>query len=261
MRTHLGQNFLKDPAISARIVEAAGILPTDTVVEIGPGRGALTSFIVPRAARTIAVELDKKLLSALAAKFPTAVIIGADALETDFGAIYDGQPAVFIGNLPYCSATAILAKIIPGKFWKRAVFMFQKEVARRITAIPGTAGRAKEPGYLTAFARYYSRPEILFDVKPGSFNPPPKITSSVVAFEPSSVEERFADERMEKIFFRVVAAAFSKRRKTMANALSSLAGMDKNKILRALETAGIEPSARAETLDIKAFKKLALAML
>ena len=261
MRTFLGQNFLKDRAIAEAIVDAARIQPTDTVIEIGPGRGILTSFIAPRAAKTVAIELDKKLIAPLETAFPSIEILRGDALKTDYDALTRGKPAVFIGNLPYCSATAILAKIITGGFWTRAIFMFQKEVARRIAAEPAS-GRfgVKETGYLTAFARYYSIPRILFDVNPGSFAPRPKVKSSVVEFVPSPDEGRLADKRDERLLFDIVGAAFSQRRKTLLNTLSTLAGQDKKSILQILKIAGIDPSARAETLDIDDFKKLTLAM-
>jgi len=249
MRTFLGQNFLKDRAIAEAIVDAARIQPTDTVIEIGPGRGILTSFIAPRAAKTVAIELDKKLIAPLETAFPSIEILRGDALKTDYDALTRGKPAVFIGNLPYCSATAILAKIITGGFWTRAIFMFQKEVARRIAAEP-----------VTAFARYYSIPRILFDVNPGSFAPRPKVKSSVVEFVPSPDEGRLADKRDERLLFDIVGAAFSQRRKTLLNTLSTLAGQDKKSILQILKIAGIDPSARAETLDIDDFKKLTLAM-
>ncbi|PKN00700.1 MAG: ribosomal RNA small subunit methyltransferase A [Elusimicrobia bacterium HGW-Elusimicrobia-1] len=258
MRTYLGQNFLKDRAIAEAIVDAARIEPTDTVIEIGPGRGILTSLIEPRAARIAAVELDKKLIAPLEAAFPSIKIVSGDALKIDYDALTRGKPAVFIGNLPYCSATAILAKIITGGFWKRAVFMFQREVARRIAAEPSNRRfGVKETGYLTAFARYYSIPKILFDVNPGSFSPPPKVRSSVVEFVPSPPEKRLSDKRREKLLFDIIGAAFSQRRKTLANTLAPLAGGDKGLIMRTLEAAGINPAARAETLDIEDFKKLA----
>jgi 16S rRNA (adenine1518-N6/adenine1519-N6)-dimethyltransferase len=260
MRTYLGQNFLKDRAIAEAIIEAAGIRPTDTVIEIGPGRGVLTSLIVPRAARTVAIELDKKLIAPLETAFPSIEIVRGDAIKTDYDALTRGKPAVFIGNLPYCWATAILAKIIPGGFWARAIFMFQKEVARRIAAEP-SSGRfgAKETGYLTAFARYYSTPRILFDVSPGAFLPAPKVKSSVVEFVPSPDGERMADKRLERLLFDIVGAAFSQRRKTLTNALAPLAGGNKVLIAQTLEAAGINPAARAETLGIEDFKKLATA--
>lgn len=254
MRTRLGQNFLQNEHIASKIVEAAGITSDDIVVEIGPGRGILTEKILKKNPRKlIALELDKELAGFLNKKFlnennHSFIIINDDALKTDYERLiysfcddrsnkshyhdnYEGEKkrAIFIGNLPYCSATAILKKLLPGNFWKRAVFMFQKEVGERILAISGQSGkksagqnfsRLKDIGYLSIFAAYYSRTEAIIPmVKPGAFSPMPKVSSMVLGFEPTDAKNRYPAGSLleEKIFFEVAGAAFSNRRKNILN--------------------------------------------
>ncbi len=302
MRIPLGQNFLTNKSIAEQIVESAQITPDDIVIEIGPGSGILTEFILKKSPyRTIAVELDKRWTDFLRKKFESAkslTIINADAIKLDYEDIisssYDDKNtlkknrAIFIGNLPYCSATKILLKIISGKLWKRAVFMFQKEVAERVASFfyqkhsnnnseLAPSRWNKNAGYISVIAAYYSREikTVIPVIKPSEFNPQPEVDSSVLIFEPSPESERYRAESLEeKIFFETAGALFATRRKNILNALhmnleKRILGTittrsnktqifkDKKFINNLIKNAGLDSSKRAEELRQEDFKKLA----
>lgn len=213
-----GQNFLTDPGISNRIVEALDPSADETIIEIGPGRGALTALLLERAGTLVAIEFDQKLIPLLSDKFnsnPNFKLIQDDALVTDFcDAIRPAVQARVVANLPYNVATAILQRLIEQRHClTELVVMLQKEVVDRITAPPGTAER----GYLSVFVQTYCKVEKLFEVAPGSFRPAPKVWSSVIRLTlrpglPGVV-------RNEKLLWQVVSAGFAQRRKTMLNNL------------------------------------------
>jgi 16S rRNA (adenine1518-N6/adenine1519-N6)-dimethyltransferase len=213
-----GQNFLTDPRIINRIVEALDPQADETILEIGPGRGALTAPLLERAGSLVAIEFDQNLIPLLGGKFngnPNFNLIQDDALVTDFcDAIRPAIQARVVANLPYNVATAILQRLIEQRqCLAELVVMLQKEVVDRITAPPGTAER----GYLSVFVQTYCEVEKLFDVAPSSFRPAPKVWSSVIRliFRTGLAEP----VRNEKLLWQVVSAGFAQRRKTMLNNL------------------------------------------
>jgi 16S rRNA (adenine1518-N6/adenine1519-N6)-dimethyltransferase len=256
-RKSLGQNFLLDLNLTARIARAGGPLNGVTVVEVGPGPGGLTrALIAAGARRVIAIERDSRAIAALgeiAAHYPGRLtVVEGDALETDIAPHLDGNPTRIVANLPYNIATALLVRwlgIEPWPPWYDSlVLMFQREVAERIVAAPG----AKSYGRLAVLAGWRSEAKIMFDVAPTAFVPPPKVTSSVVRLVPRAAPLPCARATLE----RVTAAAFGQRRKMLRQSLRALGG-DPQPILAA---AGIDPAARAEDIAIEGFVALANAV-
>ena len=250
----LGQNFLLDLNLTARIARAAEPLENVTVVEIGPGPGGLTRALLALGARrVIAVERDERALAALeeiAARYPGRLtIVAGDALAGDLSAELGPERARVVANLPYNIATALLVGWLTAEPWPpwydRLVLMFQREVAERIVARPG----GKNYGRLAVLAGWRSEAKILFDVAPSAFVPPPKVTSSVVRLVPR--REPLACD--SKALQRVTEAAFGQRRKMLRQSLKSL-GVDAGALL---EAAGIEPTARAEEIPVAGFVTLA----
>ena len=255
-RKSLGQNFLLDLNLTGRIARAAGPLEGVSVVEVGPGPGGLTRALLANGARrVIAIERDERCIEALrevAAAYPGRLtVVAADALATDVRPhLRDGRGRV-VANLPYNIATALLVKWLSEEPWPpwfdRLVLMFQREVAERIVAAPGS----KTYGRLSVFAQWRSEPKILFDVNASAFVPPPKVKSSLVQLIPRAAP--LACDR--RVLERVTEAAFGQRRKMLRQSLRSL-GVDAGALLAA---AGIEPTRRAEELSIAEFAGLANA--
>jgi 16S rRNA (adenine1518-N6/adenine1519-N6)-dimethyltransferase len=214
----LGQNFLTDQRVIQRIVEALGPRADETIIEIGPGRGALTRTLLENAGRLVAVEFDRNLIPILAESFGSKenfTLVENDALVTDFcEVILPATTARVVANLPYNVATAILQRLIDQRHClTEMVLMLQKEVVERITAGPGSGER----GYLSVFVQTYCETEKLFDVAPGSFRPAPKIWSSVLRLV---VRPRPAAEvQNQELMWQVVSAGFGQRRKTILNNL------------------------------------------
>jgi 16S rRNA (adenine1518-N6/adenine1519-N6)-dimethyltransferase len=256
-RKSLGQNFLLDLNLTGRIARAAGPLDGVTVVEVGPGPGGLTRALLAHgAAQVIAVERDERCLAALAeisAAVPDRLtVIAADALQFDPAPQVAGRPARIVANLPYNIATALLVRWLTLPAWppwyEMAVLMFQREVAERIVAAPGS----KAYGRLSVLAQWRTEPRILFDISPSAFVPPPKVVSSVVRLTPRA--EPLACDRAA--LERVTEAAFGQRRKMLRQSLRTL-GRDP---LPLLEAAGITPTARAEEIPVAGFVALAQAL-
>ncbi len=254
----LGQNFLFDLNLTRRIARAAGPLEGAMVYEVGPGPGGLTrALLAEGAARVIAVERDERCLPALkeiAAAYPGKLeIINADAMTLDETKILPDGPVRIAANLPYNVGTALLVKWLTAKtwppFWQSLTLMFQREVAERIVAKPGTEAY----GRLAVLAQWRSRPKILFDVSRSAFVPPPKITSAIVRLEP--LAEPVAPAKLNDLE-RVTQAAFGQRRKMLRQSLKSIAGDAEALALRA----GVDPTARPETLTIAQFAALARAL-
>ncbi|QXX74358.1 16S rRNA (adenine(1518)-N(6)/adenine(1519)-N(6))-dimethyltransferase RsmA [Methylovirgula sp. HY1] len=255
----LGQNFLFDLNLTARIARAAGPLAETTIVEIGPGPGGLTrALLAEGATHVIAVERDSRCLAALeeiAAHYPGRLeIIAGDALSCDLGALVGARrPARICANLPYNIATALLTRWLESAAWPpwfdRLVLMFQKEVALRIVATP--AMRA-DYGRLAVLANWRCATRILFDVQAAAFTPPPKVTSSVVELVPRA-KPLPCDV---KLLSEVTQAAFGQRRKMLRQSLKSL-GVDPAALL---EKVGIAPTKRAEEIDVQGFVALAQAL-
>jgi 16S rRNA (adenine1518-N6/adenine1519-N6)-dimethyltransferase len=255
-RKSLGQNFLLDLNLTGRIARAAGPLDGVTVLEVGPGPGGLTRALLAQgAARVIAIERDERAIAALseiAAHYPGRLEVTAgDALEFDVAPHLGGAPLRIVANLPYNIATALLVGWLTVEPWPpwydRLVLMFQREVAERIVAQPGS----KAYGRLSVLAGWRTEAKILFDIAPSAFVPPPKVTSSLVQLVPRGAPLRCDRAALE----RVTAAAFGQRRKMLRASLKSL-GLDPVPLL---EKAGIDPTARAEDIAVDGFVALANA--
>ena len=250
----LGQNFLVDANIVRGIVEAAGAQPGDKILEIGPGIGTLTQGLAESGADITAVELDKKLPAVLAetlAGYDNVTIVPGDILKVNIPELMGNEPFKVAANLPYYITTPILMALLEQHLpISVLVTMVQKEVALRMIAKPGS----KAYGALSVAVQYYTRPHIAFDVPPRSFIPAPEVDSVVIVCD---VRQKPAVEaKDEKLFFRVVKAAFGQRRKTIANALKG-AGFDKNDIQEALSVSGIDAGRRGETFTLEEFAALA----
>ena len=254
MSKKLGQNFLIDASIVQGIVDAAEIQPGERVLEIGPGIGTLTQGLAEAGAEVTAVELDKKLPAVLAETlkaYDNVTIVPGDILKVNIPEIMGEGPFKVAANLPYYITTPILMTLLERHLpITRMVTMVQKEVAERMIAKPGS----RTYGALSVAVQYYTEPEIVLDVPPRSFIPAPEVDSVVIACK---VRETPAVDVMdEKMFFRVIKAAFGQRRKTLSNALKG-GGLPKEQVRDAMEAAGIDPTRRGETLSLDEFAKLA----
>ena len=255
-RKSLGQNFLLDLNLTTRIARAAGPFAGIAVIEVGPGPGGLTRALLALGADVIAVERDERCVAALqevVAAYPGRLtVLADDALRFDAAAFLQGRPARVVANLPYNIATALLVSWLTTELWppwyEQLVLMFQREVAERIVAEPGS----KVYGRLSVLAQWRSEPRILFDVAPSAFVPPPKVTSSVVRLVPRAQPALCKRALLE----RVTAAAFGQRRKMLRQSLRTL-GVDP---LPLLDAAGIAPTARAEDIPVAGFVALAQAL-
>jgi 16S rRNA (adenine1518-N6/adenine1519-N6)-dimethyltransferase len=253
----LGQNFLLDLNLTARIARGAGVGPDSVVYEVGPGPGGLTRALLEAGATVIAVEKDDRCIEALAevqAAFPGRLqVVAADALKVDETELVGGAPVQVVANLPYNVSTVLLAKWLTSETWppffSSLTLMFQREVADRIAAPPG----GKEYGRLSVLSPWRTVPTRLFDIPPSAFVPQPKITSSVVHF--SVLAEPVAPAELRDLK-TVVDAAFNQRRKMLRSSLKGL-GVDTERLLA---EAGIEPTLRAEVLSVEQFCALARAL-
>jgi 16S rRNA (adenine1518-N6/adenine1519-N6)-dimethyltransferase len=256
-RKSLGQNFLLDLNLTGRIARAAGPLDGVTVIEVGPGPGGLTrALLTEGAARVIAIERDERAIAALeeiSAHYPGRLtIVPGDALTFDPRPLLPAGPARVVANLPYNIATALLVNWLAAEPWPpwfdRLTLMFQREVAERIVAKPGS----KTYGRLSVLAGWRTEARILFDIAPSAFVPPPKVTSSVVQLVPRANPLPCERRALE----RVTEAAFGQRRKMLRQSLKSL-GADP---LALLAQAGLDPTARAEDIPVEGFVALARAL-
>jgi 16S rRNA (adenine1518-N6/adenine1519-N6)-dimethyltransferase len=245
-RKRFGQNFLVDEHYVARIVGAIGAAPGDNIVEIGPGLGALTGSLIAGAKRISAVEIDRDLAARLRERYADDVLAlhEADALAFDFGAL--GANLRVVGNLPYNISSPLLFRLSAHAASLRDIHvMLQREVVARMTAQPATA----DYGRLTVMLQSRFAVTRLFTVPPGAFRPAPNVDSAVARLVPlGDLRPRIADDGL---FARVVAAAFGQRRKTLRNALASIADE------AALREGGVDPSVRGETLSVDDFVRLA----
>ncbi|MCA1579429.1 MAG: 16S rRNA (adenine(1518)-N(6)/adenine(1519)-N(6))-dimethyltransferase RsmA [Acidobacteria bacterium] len=258
-----GQHFLRDKRIIQRIIDALTPERDETVIEIGPGAGALTSQLVQRAGRVIAVEFDNKLTPVLNEQFgnlPNFKLVMADALATDFCAeIAPAHEARLVANLPYNISTAILQRLIEQRACLREmIVMLQREVVERMMAPAGSSER----GFLSVLVEAYCETEKLFDVGPGAFRPPPKVWSSVVRM-------RFRAENTalsEELFWPTVSAGFAQKRKTILNNLRHASGHLAEVLKRnggasiVLCRAEVELQRRAETFTIDEWSRIVRAM-
>jgi 16S rRNA (adenine1518-N6/adenine1519-N6)-dimethyltransferase len=260
-----GQNFLVDGRVIDRIVHSLGPQNDETIIEIGAGKGALTSRLVEKAGRVIAIEFDRKLIPFLLEQFGTSKnfnLVQGDALTTDFcDAIRPARQARVVANLPYNIATAILQRLIEQRSClSEMVLMLQREVVDRVMAPPGSTDR----GFLSVLVEAYCETEKLFDVAPGSFRPAPKVWSSVIRLKVRSHLE--GDSQNEKLLWQIVSAGFAQRRKTILNNLRNAPEAIQELLKKrggasiVLCDAGIPPLRRAETLTLEEWALLINAL-
>ena len=267
-RRALGQHFLRDEGIARRIVELLRPGLSDLVVEIGPGEGALTGHLAASAGRLVALEVDPGLAARLRERFagtPHVEILEADAIRHDYAALPGLRPdpagrVLVVGNLPYSVGTAILASLLTaGPAIARVApmemaLMLQREVAERVAAAPGS----RTYGSLSVLSQMAAEVRVAFSVSPGAFRPPPQVDSAVIHLRalpapPVAVADPGG-------FRTVVLAAFSQRRKTLANALASGLRLPVGRLKDVLAATGIDPARRAETLSLAEFARLAEAL-
>ena len=258
----LGQNFLVDDNVAARIVRALDAQADETVIEIGAGRGALTTRLVSGVGRLVAIEFDRELVPVLHERFgrhENFTLVHDDALEVDFCAVIaPAKRARVVANLPYNVSTAILQRLIAQRACiSEMILMLQREVVERITAPPGSHDR----GYLSVFIEAYCEAEALFDVAPAAFRPVPKVWSTVAHLR---MREGFTtDVGDEKLLWQTVSSGFAQRRKTIQNNLRAAPDLLRQRIeacggaTAALDAAQIEPRRRAETLTFAEWARLA----
>ena len=259
----LGQNFLSDPSIAQMIVNRSGVCQEDVVVEIGPGLGALTLPLAQAVRSVIAIEKDRRLAAVLkdelqAAGVSNVQMVEADVLDIDWAGLgrQAGRPLTVFGNLPYNISSQVVIRLIESRrHVPRAVLMFQRELAVRLTAPPG----GRDYGRITAMLAYCAAVKPLCRVGAGAFHPVPKVDSEVleIRFAPPRADPPHDEARL----FKLIAAAFGQRRKTLRNALSA-SGLSINPGLaaRALEQAGIDSARRAETLSAEEFVALEISL-
>lgn len=245
-----GQHFLNDQRVLESIADATGATAADTVVEIGPGRGALTDLLVDRAGKVVAVELDRALAKMLRdryASYSNIEVIEADVLKTPLGDLA-GAGYILAGNVPYYITTPIIFHALVQPLPRRAVFLVQAEVAERMTSPPGS----KEYGALSVNLQTIAKVEILSRVPASAFHPPPKVESAVVRITPGEVPEN-----LDLVKFRgFVQGLFGQRRKQMQKSLRTLVELEQAATIALLETVGVEPAARPEEISPAKFLEL-----
>ena len=252
-RRALGQHFLRDAGIARAIVDLVAPTASDLVVEIGPGHGALTGELAGRAGRLIALEVDRGLIVGLRRRFPAVEMVEADARTWDYGALErpPGGRVIVVGNLPYSVGKPIVAALLEARGAIDVLaLMLQREVAERLAAAPGN----KVYGALSVLTQTVCEVTLALRVPPGAFRPPPKVDSAVVRLVPRAHPR--VPAALEGRFRRVVKAAFSSRRKTMANALAGGLGIGLAAARQLAAAAGVDPGRRAETLSIEEFVAL-----
>jgi len=248
MKAKLGQNFLVDAQAQRAIADALGDINNQRVVEIGPGKAAITDLLAKRAGELIAVELDRELAAALRVRFQSSAnvqVLEQDVLKVDLTEIAGANKLFVVGNLPYYITSDILLHLCAhASVISRAVLMVQREVADRIVAEPGT----RDYGMLSATCQLYARVERLFTLPPEAFSPPPEVHSSVVRM---NFAPRFDELRVEpQAFLAYLKQCFAQKRKTLANNLRA-AGYPASLVATTLESSGVSMQARAETLSLE----------
>ncbi|MGH2618353.1 MAG: 16S rRNA (adenine(1518)-N(6)/adenine(1519)-N(6))-dimethyltransferase RsmA [Thermomicrobiales bacterium] len=243
----LGQHFLFERGIVERMVRTAGVTAGDTVLEIGPGLGILTSELLRRAGRVVAVEIDRSLAAHLLAAFgdfPSFQLVPGNALAMSSDAIVPlGEPFDVVANLPYAAGTAILRHLLEqSRKPRRLTVMLQKEVAARLTAAPPNMS------ILAVATQYFAAPRLAFTVSPSVFIPPPNVESAVVTLDVR--EDSPLPAGLQPLFFKIVNAGFRQKRKQIANSLADVFQLPKPGIAAWLSATGIDPTRRAETLAV-----------
>lgn len=249
----LGQNFLINPSVCPKIAEMGGCNENICALEIGTGIGVLTKELALRTKKTVAVEIDRGLEPILAetlSELNNVQVVFGDVMELDLKRLFEdnfsGEEVVVCANLPYYVTSPVIMRLLEERLPVRSVtVMVQKEAAERICAKVGS----RECGALTVAVNYYSTPKKLFNVSRGSFMPSPNVDSAVIRLDIAK-EKKYAVED-EKLFFRIVRAAFAQRRKQMVNPLTAELKMSKEEVAKVLESAGVKASARAEELTME----------
>lgn len=256
----LGQNFLTSSDVLDEITAAAEI--EGGVIEIGPGFGVLTAALAQTAEKVVAIELDERLLPVLQytlSDFDNVKVVNEDILKLDIKSLiqeeFDGESISIAANLPYYITTPIITRLLEEKLpIKNIVVMVQKEVAERLSAKEGT----KDYGAITVLCKYFANPKIVTNVPASLFVPPPKVDSAVLKLE--ILDKPSVEVSDEKLFFRVVKAAFSQRRKTLLNCLCANFPINKADMTTLLESVDIDPRRRGETLSLEEFARIADAI-
>lgn len=252
-----GQNFIINPGVCPRIAESAGIGPDWGVLEIGPGIGVLTEQLAKRAARVVSVEIDRRLFPLLEetlSGYDNIRIVEGDVLKVDLRQLiadeFAGRPVAVCANLPYYITSPILMRLLEERLpVENITVMVQREAAQRLCAPPGT----RQAGAISYAVAYYAQPRQLFTVQPGSFYPAPKVTSAVIRLDVRRTPAGNLDPASEKALFAIIRAAFSQRRKTAANGISSGLGADKAEVLAAMAEVGLDQRLRPEQLTLDNF--------
>ena len=254
----LGQNFLINPTVCPRIAEMGNARSGFGVIEIGTGVGVLTHELAKRADKVVAIEIDERLIPVLQetlAEHDNVTVINGDVMKLDLQEIIDehfgGLDVAVCANLPYYITSPVIMKLLESRLTVKTItVMVQKEAGVRLCAKMGT----RDVGAVTAAVRYYSEPEMLFNVSRGSFMPPPNVDSCVIRL---NVRDNGYGVKDEAFFFRMVRGAFSQRRKNLLNSLSSSMGMEKSRVAAAVEAAGLSANVRPEQLQMEDFIRLA----
>lgn len=254
----LGQNFLVNPSICPKMAEMGGAKQGTGMIEIGTGIGVLTKELAERCDKVVCIEIDNRLLPILdetLADYDNVKIINNDVLKVDLKKLiadeFGDMPVGICANLPYYITSPIIMSILEAKLNITSItVMVQKEAAQRICALPGT----REVGSVSIAVRYFSEPKLLFNVKRGSFMPSPDVDSAVIRLDVR--KQPPVDIKSEENFFKVVRGAFSQRRKTLSNTLSSSLGISKAQVIELLEKAGVKQTARAEELSLEEFANI-----
>lgn len=251
----LGQNFLANQGALHKIIQAAQIKADDTILEIGPGLGSLTTLLAERAERVVAVELDTNLVRALGEilnPYPNVELIQGDILEVNLNELFTRPGYLVVANIPYYITSALLRQLLEAQYApERVVLTVQKEVAERICAAAG------DLSLLALSVQVYGEPEITAHIPAGAFFPAPKVDSAVVRIE-IFPEPRIPRPQLD-LFFALTKAGFSQKRKTLLNSVSAGMGWDKEKTAARMQTAGIDPQRRAQTLSLEEWENFVRA--
>jgi len=254
-KKRLGQNFLTDKNLQNKIIDACGFEPSDIVLEIGAGRGELTQLISPKVAVVFALEIDSGLYEILKERFeksPNIKIINQNILKLNFKKYFSRiqKKIKVVGNIPYYITTPIIEYLLEVKDKIDIIFItVQKEFARRVTASPGS----KDYGALSCFLQYYTEPKMMFNINKTCFYPAPKVDSCLLRLE---VKQNISlNKSQEKLVFKIIRAAFGKRRKTLRNSLKGT--VSPNKLNKFFKKFGIDPNIRPERLSLSQFINLA----
>ena len=259
-----GQNFIINPGLPPKIVDASGVDRRYGVIEIGPGIGVLTRELAKRAAKVVSIEVDERLPPLLAetmADVDNFKLVLQDVLKVELRALieeeFPGMPVAVCANLPYYITSPILMRLLEEKLpIQNITVMVQKEAAQRLCAAPGT----RDAGAISYAVAYYAEPKLLFSVQPGSFYPAPKVTSAVIRLDVRKTPAVQVPNGDEAAFFALIRAAFSQRRKTAANAIANGLHLPKAQVLTALQSAGLDERARPEQLTLEDYCALQNAL-